>query len=198
MKLQILVPQYDEPAAVIKNLLESIRVQQGIDFNDIEVVIGNDGTEPNLAAFFLKAFPYSIQYKHYEHSGPAGTRQHLLDEATAEYVMFCDADDMFMSVLGLYTIFAYIKNGFDALITDFMEETKNTKTGEMRYFTHHHDDRFVHGKVYRRRHLIDNKIVWHKDIEYHEDGTFNILAIETAKIKEFCKIPLYLWKWRDE
>ena len=198
MKLQILVPQYNETAEILKHLLDSIKIQQGIDFNDIEVLIGNDGTEPNLAAFFLASYPYSIRYLKYEHSGVAGTRQNLLNEATAEYVMFCDADDMFMSVLGLYTIFAYIRNGFDILVTDFMEELKDKKTMRFRYYTHHADERYIHGKVYRRRHLIDNKISWYTDIQHHEDAPFNTLAIATAKIKEVCKVPLYLWKWRDD
>lgn len=198
MKLQILVPQYNEPAEVLKNLLDSIKIQQGIDFNDIEVLIGNDGGEANLAEFFLTAYPYSIQYRQYEHSGPAGTRQKLFDEATADYVMFCDADDMFLSVLALYTIFAYLQKGVDALVVDFIEEIKDRKTGRINYFVHHNDDKFVHGKVYRRRHLIDNKIVWYADIEHHEDSAYNLLALGTAKVKDYCKQSLYLWKWRDE
>lgn len=197
MKLQLLIPQYNETEDDAKNMLDSLKVQQGVDFNDFEVLIGNDGSDIKLSEDFLKSYPYSIQYFQFEHTSPAGARQRLFDKATAEYVMFCDADDMFFSILGLYTIFAFIRKGFDSLVADFYEELKDRNTGFSRYVPHHHDDRFVHGKVYRRRHIIDNKITWREDIQYHEDSNYNILAIETSKVKEYCKIPIYLWKWRD-
>lgn len=198
MKLQILIPQYNETEDIIRNMLDSLKLQQGVDFQEFEVLIGNDGSDTKLSYDFLKGYPYLIQYFQFEHTSPAGTRQRLFDKATADYVMFCDADDMFLTVLGLYTIFTYIRKGFDAFITDFVEEVKDNKTGEYSYFTHYADDKFVHGKVYRRRHLIDNNIIWHEDIRYHEDSSYNLLAIETAKSKEFCKVPMYLWKWRDD
>ena len=78
-----------------------------------------------------------------------------------------------------------------------MEEIVDRNTGERHYVPHVKDDRFVHGKVYRRQHINDNNIVWREDIRYHEDGTYNVLAIQTSKTKMYCKNPLYLWKWRD-
>ena len=196
-KLQILVPQYNETEEVIRGLLDSISVQQGVDFNNIEILVGNDGSDVKLSDAFIASYPYSIQYFQFQHTGPAGTRQQLFDKATAEYVMFCDADDMVSSVLALYTIFAFTRKGFDVLISDFLEEIYDRKGAEYQYMTHRKDIKFVHGKVYRRRHLVDNNIVWQKDFTCHEDGAYNILAIETAKSKEYCKLPIYLWRWRD-
>ena len=68
-KLQILVPQYKEDETVIKPLLDSIALQQNVDFNDIGVIICNDGTDVILAEDFLKSYPYDIIYKHCEHQG---------------------------------------------------------------------------------------------------------------------------------
>lgn len=197
MKLQLLMPQYSEDESIVKNMLDSIAVQQGIDFNEIEVLIGNDGSDVKLPQEFLDNYPYSIKYFQFEHTSPAGTRQRLFNMATADYVMFCDIDDMFLTVLSLCTIFYHINQGFDALICDFVEESKNRESGISQYVTHHKDDRFVHGKVYRRQHIIDNNIVWREDIKYHEDGSYNVLAIQTAKRVAQCQNPLYLWKWRD-
>ena len=42
MKLQLLVPQWNEDETVVKNLLNSIETQQGIDLKEIGVVIIND------------------------------------------------------------------------------------------------------------------------------------------------------------
>lgn len=197
MRLQLLIPQYNETDEIVKPMLDSIAIQQGIDFDDIEVLIGNDGSDIKLSEDFLKSYPYSIKYFQFEHTSPAGTRQKLFEEATADYVMFCDADDMFLNVLAFCTIFYHIDREFDALICDFVEQFKNRETGEVKYITHKKDERFVHGKVYRRQHIIDNNITWREDIRYHEDGTYNILAIHLANKSAYCANPLYMWRWRD-
>ena len=198
MKLQLLITQYNETEDVIRPMLESIATQQGVDFKkDIEVVIANDGSDVKLSEEFLGSFSYPLRYIQCEHSGLPGCRAHLMDAATAEYVMFCDADDMFLSGLALYTILALAEKGFDALVCDFMEEVQNVNTRRSGFFPHKRDQTFVHGKVYRRQFLLDNNIVWHPDILCHEDSCFNLLALKIAKDVKYCGLPLYLWKWRD-
>lgn len=191
------MPQYNEDESIVKYMLNSIEIQQGIDFNEIEVLIGNDGSDTKLSEDFLNKYSYSIKYFQFEHTSPAGTRQKLFDIATADYVMFCDIDDMFLTALAFAIIFAFIDKGFDSLLCDFVEEIKDRKTNIIRYVTHTKDDRFVHGKVYRRQHIIDNNISWREDIRYHEDSTYNVLALQTSKTEMYCKTPLYIWKWRD-
>ena len=56
MKLQLLIPQFNETDEVMRPMLESIGTQQGVDLkNDIEVLIGNDGSDcrRNSSAAFL-------------------------------------------------------------------------------------------------------------------------------------------------
>lgn len=197
MKLQLLIPQYHETDDIVRNMLDSIKIQQGVDLNEIEVLYGNDGSDVKLSEDLFKEYPFSIRYFQFDHSSPAGTRQKLFNEATADYVMFCDADDMFVSVLALNTIFTFIENGFDALITEFLEEIIHNETGKSKFVPHKKDQTFVHGKVYRRQHIINNNIHWKEDIRYHEDGGYNLLAINTAKNIQYCSFPIYLWKWRD-
>ena len=51
MKLQILIPQFNETKEVIRPMLESISTQQGVDLkNDIEVIIANDGSDVHSAS----------------------------------------------------------------------------------------------------------------------------------------------------
>lgn len=198
MKLQLLITQYNEIEDVIRPMLTSIETQQGVDLKkDIEVIIANDGSDVKLSGDFLGSFSYPIRYIHCEHSGLPGCRAHLMDEATAEYVMFCDADDMFLSNLALYTILAVLEKGCDALVCDFYEEVQDKNTGRSGFFQHRRDQSFVHGKVYRRQFLLENHIVWHPDILCHEDSCFNLLALKIAKDVKYCGLPLYLWKWRD-
>ena len=199
MKFQILIPQYKETDEVVKPLLDSIAIQQNVDMNEIGVIICNDGSDTFLSEELLNNYPYKIEYYKEPHKGVSATRNACLDKATAEYVMFCDADDMFYSVCGLYLIFREINiGGFDSLVSVFIEEGRHPETKEPIYINHDMDMTFVHGKVHRRQYLIDNKIRWNDSLTIHEDSFFNCLCQKCAKELKYCPTPFYLWKWRDD
>ena len=168
-KLQILVPQYKETKEVLKSLLDSIALQQGINFDDIGVVIVNDGyPKSKIPATFFKEYPFQIDYYMEEHRGVSGTRNACLDHATADYVMFCDADDMFFSMVGLNVMMVEMDKGFNSLTTKFYEEV--LRDGKF-WFTEHKQDRtFVHGKFHKRQYLIDKNIRFNDALTVHEDS----------------------------
>lgn len=200
MKLQILIPQYKETDEVIKPLLDSIMVQQSVDLkNEVGVIIVNDGTDIYLTEDFLSSYPFEVKYFKEKHRGVSGTRNACFDHATADYVMFCDADDMFCNVCGLYIIFNEIENGgFDSLVSCFVEESRHPQTKKPLYLNHEMDSTFVHGKVHRRKYLIDNHIRWNQNLTIHEDSFFNIQCQNLSRNVKYCPMPFYLWKWRDE
>ena len=195
-KLDILIPQYKETDSVIKPLLDSIALQQNVDLKDIGVIITNDGTDIRLSKEFLESYPFDITYQLGEHKGVSGTRNSCLDASTADYVMFCDADDMFYNMCGLYLIFQEIAKGFDVFVSYFTEEGRD-KNGNPFYTDHQMDATFVHGKVFRRQFLIDKKIRWDESLTIHEDSYFNYLSQACAAEGQLklCKCPFYLWKW---
>ena len=199
MKLQILIPQYKETDEIIKPLLDSIALQQNIDFNELGVIIVNDGSDIHLTDKFLKSYPFTIEYYLNEHLGVSATRQAALNYATADYIMFCDADDMFCNVCGLWVIFREMKLGvFDSLTSVFVEETRHPVTKEVVYINHEMDSTFVHGKVHRRRYLVEKGIKWNPELTIHEDSFFNIQCANLSQNVKYCPLPFYLWKWRDE
>ena len=196
MKLQLLVPQYKETDEEVRPLLDSLRVQQGIDLvNDVGVIICNDGSDVHLSEELLNSYPFKVEYYLCEHQGVSATRNECLDRATADYVMFCDADDMFSMNCGLWIVFREMKEGFDSLTSAFIEESHFN--GETNYITHETDSTFVHGKIHRRQYLIDNKIRWNPKLTIHEDSFFNILCQNLSPNVKYCPTPFYLWKWRD-
>lgn len=199
MKLQILIPQYKETEEIIKPLLDSIALQQNVDLkNDVGVIIVNDGTDVHLSEEFLGSYPFNIIYKLNEHKGVSATRNACLDLATADYVMFCDADDMFYNMCGLWIVFREIANGgFDTLTSFFIEESRMPQTKDIIYINHEMDSTFVHGKVHRRQFLLDSGIRWNDNLTIHEDSYFNCLCQKLAKEVKYCPTPFYLWKWRD-
>ena len=198
MKLQILVPQYKETDDVVKPLLDSIAIQQSVEFDEIGVIICNDGSDVFLTEEFLNSYPFKVEYHKEPHRGVSATRNACLDYATADYVMFCDADDMFYNACGIWIIMREIETGFDSIVSKFIEETRRPDTKQIEYVNHEMDSTFVHGKVHRRKYLINNHIRFNDNLTIHEDSFFNILCQNLSKNVKYCQIPFYLWKWRDE
>ncbi len=225
MKLQILVPHYHESAEVIKPLLDSIASQQNVDFNEIGVIICHDGDEPSFDDWWedicsenesphfeidvgdipvtkwtvYEQYPFKIEQIHQKHLGVSAARNSCLDAATADYVMFCDIDDMFCNVCGLWILFREFENGgFDSLVSVFLEETRHPETKDVMYINHDMDSTFVHGKVHRRKYLLEQKIRWNPNLTIHEDSFFNIQCQNLSQNVKYCQTPFYLWKWRDE
>lgn len=198
MRLQFLVPQYRETDEIIKPLLDSIALQQNIPFDQIGVIICNDGSDVFLTDDFLASYPFAVEYHRVPHRGVSATRNACLDYATADYVMFCDADDMFYNICGLWILFREMDIGFDSLVSLFVEETRNPETKGVEYINHEMDSTFVHGKVHRRQYLIDKGIRWNDALTIHEDSYFNILCQNLSPNVKYCQTPFYLWKWRDD
>ena len=193
MKMQILVPHWQEDIYGIAPLLNSITMQQGISMDDIGVIIAHDGPDAAKLDFPVK-YPFKIeQVSLPEKMGVSAARNLALDNATADYVMFCDSDDMFINMLALYTIQYMAKEGdFDVMRSVFLEEEWRE---EGVVFTKHEDDMtFVHGKVYRREYLIENDIRFNPELTVHEDSYFVTLALEFATVNVKCDEVLYLWK----
>ena len=199
MKLQVLIPQYKETDEVIKPLLDSLAIQQNVDFNEFGVIICNDGSDVFLTEDFLNSYPFEIQYHKEPHRGVSGTRNACFNYATADYVMFCDADDMFYNACGLWIIFREIDNdGFDSMVSMFIEESRDPETKEPMYVNHEMDSTFVHGKIHRREYLLNQNIRWNEKLTIHEDSFFNIQCQNMSENVKYCQTPFYLWKWRDE
>lgn len=200
MKLQILIPQYQETDEIIKPLLDSIEIQQNVDLKrDVGVIIVNDGTDVRLSDELLNSYTYQIEYHRAEHGGVSATRNKCLDYATADYVMFCDADDMFYNACGLYIVFREIDmGGFDSLVSAFIEESRDPVTKEPVYINHDMDTTFVHGKVHRRQYLLDKSIRWNDALTIHEDSYFNCLCQRLAGELKYSQTSFYLWRWRDD
>lgn len=198
MKLQILVPQYKETDDIVKPLLDSIALQQRVDFKEIGVIICNDGTDVLLSEGMLNSYPFEVQYHKEPHRGVSATRNACLDYATADYVMFCDADDMFYNMCGLWILFREMDSGFDSLVSCFTEETRHPKTKEVLYINRDIDSTFVHGKVHRRQYLLDKGIRFNDKLTIHEDSYFNILCQNLSDNVKYCQTPFYLWRWRDD
>lgn len=198
--LDILVPRHKEDFSVLKPLLDSIAVQQCVDFSKIGVIVVDDGGESQLDEGLFKPYPFRTKYLKAPRRGVSATRNECLKASKADYVMFCDADDMFANACGLWIVAREMdsEDGFDALVSNFIEETRTPDTKEPVFVNHEMDSTFVHGKVFRRKYLTKNRIRFNPKLTIHEDSFFNILAQNCSQNVKYCQTPFYLWKWRDE
>lgn len=205
MKLDIIVPHYKEPWSLCKYLFDTLAVQRGIDFNNVRVLLVNDGDDILLgsverAMFTLCQYPFTVDYIVKDHGGVSSARNAGLRESDADYVMFCDCDDGFLNNYAIYTIFASAHDSPNFIISNFLEETYD-KENNWAVVLHDQDLTFMHGKVYRREFLIENDLFFDERMRLHEDGYFNLLTHCVAShIGNVRKIStaIYIWKWNGQ
>lgn len=198
--LSIIIPRYTETEQDIFPLLSSISGQCGIDFSELEVIIVNDGGGAGqLDNDFLSLFKMEVrQISLSENRGPGVTRQVGLDSANGDYIMFCDADDMLHNVGVLSNFIGEAKNNVPDIITsDWLEEAVN-QSGELVYITHNYESTWMHGKLLRRRFLLQNGIRFHDDLRVHEDSYFLGIASTLAGRTNHLPILSYVWKYRPD
>lgn len=198
MRLDIVVPHYKEPWETCEYLFDSIKMQRGIPFTSIKVIVVNDG-DCLLDEEHFKKYPYEIEYLVKEHGGVSAARNYGLDHSDADFVMFCDIDDGFLSNFGLHLMFSAMQEGFDLMISNFVEETYDAE-GNFMIVPHDRDATFMHGKCYRREFLVENDLRFDPSLTIHEDGYFNMLVYAEVEDKGKLKVintPFYLWRWND-
>ena len=199
-RLSILITHFNEPLPTIKRMLDSIAIQQNVNWDDIEVIIGDDGGQYNYGEDpIMSSYPFSIDYYVFEKGGISATRNKLLQIAKGEFVEFCDGDDMFYGCTGIWFVLKEISKGdCDGICNEFLCEIRRPDNGEIDYVPYAQTGwQFVHAKVMRKSLLIDNDINFREDSPVHEDAIlFGLAKYCTNKIK-FSPMPYYVWCHND-
>lgn len=199
LTLDIIVTHYKEPWETGRKLFDSIAMQECIDFDDVSVILVNDGEGHELPKGCFVGYPYDICQMSIPKGGVGKARNAGLDASNADWVMFCDFDDCFSSIFGLNLIFcAMHENKYDTVWSCFTEEIK--EDGQYRLVAHDRDWVFIHGKVHRRQYLVDKEIRFHPKLTIHEDVFFNMMAQSLTQPERVggIKTPFYCWRWNDE
>lgn len=190
MTLQILVNHYKENPQIITNFLASLESQKNVDF---EVIIGSDGAD-RLEEEFLNQFNLNLTYKYLPHSGMCHTRNLLLDLATADYVMFCDIDDCFISPDGLSALMT-IAEQTEADIIGSPYLSENFFNNEYTYEVLKRDMIRVHGKIFKRQYLVDQNIRYPDEIEIAGDMMFLWLSYMLTRKIVWTRNIFYMYKY---
>lgn len=196
-KLTLVVPHYKENWDVCKFLFDSIETQHGIDKEDFDVLLVNDGDDVVFDKSVFEPYSYHIEYAVKPHGGLSDTRNYGIEHGDSEYIMFCDCDDGFLNNYGLHLVLGAIEEGFDFLYSTFIEE--QPVGAGWKVFRREKDIVFVHGKCYRRQFLLDKDLRFDTAMHFSEDSLFNKIAYHEAgdRVKTI-ETPFYLWTWHGD
>lgn len=190
MKIDILVNHYKEEESVVRRFLSSLEMQKDVDF---EVTIVSDGGNINLMEMLKEQKNISIKYSYLQHSGVCHTRNVLMDWTTADYIMFCDIDDMFSRPDGLYSL-AKAAEETEADIVGSPYQCEYLRNGEYKYYTEEKDTVRVHGKIFKRSFLVNNNIRFPDELEMSGDMSFTWLAFMLSEKTIWSNNNFYIWK----
>lgn len=199
MTLDIIITHYKEPWETGKPMFDMLAMQREVNFNEVTVILVNDGEENALPNELFDGYPFEVCQISIPKGNVSKARNAGLDASIADWVMFCDFDDMFQNVFGLHLIFcAMHEDKYDTVWSCFTEETKDPD-GRIILAPHDRDWVFIHGKVHRRQYLIDNNIRFNEKLWIHEDVFFTMMTQSVCKPERIGSIrtPFYLWKWND-
>ena len=202
-RLSIIIPRHTETEEFMYPLFSSLDNQIGIDWNDVEILLVNDALDNVITDFsrYLHIKPRNLFNKTWP-GYPGMSRQIGIDQATGDFIMFCDADDMLHSNVVLLEYFAKMNNTdpnqqFDIMITNFVEEARTADTKQIFYSLHTQDFTWMFGKLYRREYIVKNSIRSHPELRIHEDSYFNCLFRAYGCRVLFQDWPSYIWRYNE-
>lgn len=174
-----------------------LALQRNIDFDDVEVVLINDGEESRLPDDLFKDYPFEVRNLTPPHGGVSRARNAGIDNAAGEWVMICDFDDTFMSLNGLHILLTAAKDDRKVMWwSHFIEETIK-EDGSIIYLPHGRDYIFNHGKMFRKSWLDKENLRFCDKLTLHEDVYFNTLTQAVAPDEQIGEIEsgFYCWCW---
>lgn len=193
-KFDLILTHYNEPWEVGKKFFDMIEQQQCVNLNDVNIMIVQDGQE-NALPWEMLLSDYSFRTRVFtmpEHRGTAAARNYGIENATSDWIMFVDFDDMFADVctLAMLTDLFPVTNQ-DILWCPYVHVVKS-----MHYSTEpiinkvKEHDPTVKMKLYRRNFLNEQKIRFPEELPEHSEFMFSTLAAQSTQPFRIAKITL--------
>lgn len=183
-KISVIVPVYNAEKFIVQ-CIESILNQS---FNDLELILVNDGSPDNCGVICDEYAVRDSRVKafHQENGGVCSARNTGLDNAEGEYVFFVDSDDYIhpdtLEILynDLSAGDAHIAIGFMESDTSPVKMDNKTEVwkGKQGLIKGLEDNPALYGccnKLFKRDLIEDIRFVVGRKV--HEDGYFNFLAL---------------------
>lgn len=200
-KLDLIIPHYKEDVHLMDQMFGILKLQRNVQWTDFRVVIVLDGEDITLPEGFGDDMPFEVVSVPTKHGGISAARNAGLDFSNADWIMFCDSDDAFMTTTALQTYLRYMTEDKVMVASAFFEEAPSKEDGRILLLWHGGRDYiFVHGKAFRRSWLNDNNIRFNNNLQLHEDAYFIAMTqyLVSKKNAVYIKDPLYLWQYNKK
>ena len=192
-RLDIVANHYSETPEIVRRFLDSVGMQEGINFADICVWICTDGLDRKMNLDVLAGYSFPIRYAAVEHRGKCSIRNLLMDSTEGDYIMFCDIDDCFCEKDGLKLIFDAMQQREPNIIASaYLGETM--RDGELKTVVYRQDIIRIHGKAYRRQYLKEKNIRYCDAVQVNADQYFMYQAFALTDNVVWIGKPFYCWK----
>lgn len=210
-KISIIVPVYNVEKYIEQSLLSLINQT----LKDIEIIIVDDGCTDDSIKIVEKYAHKDKRIKiirHKKNSGVSACRNTGIENATAEYLMFCDSDDFFATNMCEKMLDAITKDKTDIVVCGtniIYEANKQLKKSDDDYykvkFSGIHDvsekiitmcDVSFWNKIFKRTIIEKHKIRCPVGLKYEDAYFFNAYMLWAKKIS-FLNEKLYNYRRRD-
>ena len=197
MLLDIMITHWTEPWEIGKKAFDILALQRLVSWDEIRITLVHDGSEAFPEEYF-DGYPYKVRQVCLPHGGIAKARNWCIDHAEAEWIKWCDFDDMFFSISALKELTDALKGGqqFDMLWFEFFWEMDGKH-----YRKDDRDPVLLHGKMLRRSFLKDHGIRFQEYLTFCEDSAFLALVEMEIDHQRIGKIkteaPAYLYLVRQ-
>lgn len=200
MKLEIIMPHYNEGWEIVRPFFDMLACQKGVDFDQLRVHIVHDGTKPFPAKYFQHVKCKVVQST-IPHGGVSAARNYGIDHAEADWITFCDCDDTFSTNYALmFVLDVLMTDNYDVLWNEFIMECLD-ESGKLQIQVNKKFNLvWLHNKYYRLDFIRKNYLRFNENLYMSEDSAFNAimnLVVDRKRIGHIkSNMPLYVWCYR--
>ena len=185
--IDVIIPTYNAHETIDKTLM-SIAMQDYAD--KLKVYIVNDASKEDYQSQVecFSKFLNIQELKIEKNQGPGYARQYGIDHSYSDYIIFIDSDDVLLNFQAVTQLYKQITSGdYDVVSGVFFEELDEN------FHKHCNDTIFMHGKIYKRKFLLDNKIHFNNTYSNEDNGFNSLIILHEGKIK-FIDDEIYVWR----
>ena len=215
-KISIIIPVYNVEDT-LENAFNSIK-NQNFDFKKLELIFIDDCSTDNSVDILKKLSKDYVNVKTFfldKNSGFAGKPRNIgIQNATADYLMFLDPDDVYLENACSLLYENITKNQLDIVSANFNYITYNEKTvNKWNEFSLSNNEIEINSieeepnlfscnpaiwtKIYKKKFIVDNNIYFDEDLPA-EDLIFNARSLLKANGIKFINVPIVDYSIRYE
>ena len=195
MDLSIIIPVYDTPPKYLEECLKSIENSK-ISYS-YEIILVNDGsTDFETLNFLEKLASENSKILQKENGGASSARNLGLKNATGEYVLCLDADDVLLPSINDYIKFLNENPEFSVAYGDwqtFGDMNYKYRPGKFSTFRHIYLEMQPHTTSVFRKSVLEKVSGFNENFAVSEDWDFGRVSVAGFKF-HYMKAPLFLWR----